>query len=407
MDISGNGKVKAVWRQGKLPDLREMQYGQDLPFVKMRIEGTRRPGVRKNPLRSAIKKGLVGALQSLPLKKQVFFYTIRDDGKLEGNAAALYPWVKGKKVIAAKRLPHPKKYELDMFWQIMRSKVIVTDDYVRYLRHFPLKKDQRVVQLWHACGAFKKFGRYGTNLRESVDLATHAQYSLASVSGEAVRQIYADAFGIPVEKVQALGDPRTDIFFDEKKKEKIRAKVYEKYPRLQGKRVILYAPTFRDKEGEDRTVFSPEIDFARLSRNLPGDMVFVIRPHPIVKKPVLGQQYENILEIRDLPTNDLMFVSSLMVTDYSSVIFEYSLLRKPILFFCYDIDSYDRGFYLRYPDDLPGEVITDQEELEDRLSSERWNQVTEGYDEFVRKYMSACDGRSSERIAEVINRYIR
>ena len=99
---------------------------------------------------------------------------------------------------------------------ILTSKVIVTDDYVKYLRYFPLRPEQRVIQLWHACGAFKKFGQRGTNLSLPEDRATHAQYNLVSVSGEQVRSIYADAFDVNYQKVQALGVPRTDHYFNKK-----------------------------------------------------------------------------------------------------------------------------------------------------------------------------------------------
>lgn len=128
-----------------------------------------------------------------PLKNQVLFVSPRADGHLEGNAKALYPFIKGKKTICAKRLPHNPQTALEMTEAILTSKVIVTDDYVKYLRYFPLRPEQRVIQLWHACGAFKKFGQRGTNLSLPEDRATHAQYNLVCVSGENLRSIYADA----------------------------------------------------------------------------------------------------------------------------------------------------------------------------------------------------------------------
>ena len=118
-----------------------------------------------------------------PLKNQVLFVSPRADGHLEGNAKALYPFIKGKKTICAKRLPHNPQTALEMTEAILTSKVIVTDDYVKYLRYFPLRPEQRVIQLWHACGAFKKFGQRGTNLSLPEDRATHAQYNLVCVSG--------------------------------------------------------------------------------------------------------------------------------------------------------------------------------------------------------------------------------
>ena len=96
----------------------------------------------------------------------------------------------------------------------------------------------------------------------------------------------------------------------------------------------------------------------------------------------------------------------MLITDYSSVIFEYALLKKPIAFFCYDMANYNRGFYLNYPDDLPGEVYETQEELAEFLRAVDKHTITDKYNSFVEKYMSACDGHSCERIAGLINSYM-
>ena len=177
-------------------------------------------------------------------------------------------------MIFAKQLPHNPLQILKAVKLICTSKVIVTDDYVKYLRYFDLKPEQRVIQLWHACGAFKKFGQRGTNLELKTDLATHAQYNLVSVSGAEVRPIYADAFDIDLKKVKALGVPRTDEFFDKKLIEQKREAIYKAYPELKGKFVIIYAPTFRD-EGQGRSQFNPKIDYQK-NCCLTSSLLFVL-----------------------------------------------------------------------------------------------------------------------------------
>ena len=339
------------------------------------------------------------------VKDQVLFYTIRRDGELEGNARALYPHIRCKKVVAAKMLPHNVFTKLRMYYLTIVSKVIVTDDYDRYLRHFQLRQNQRVVQLWHACGAFKKFGQRGTNMSLPADRATHAQYSMVTVSSNRIRGIYADAFDLDVHRIKALGCPRTDIFFDEGFIADTKEKVYQAHPEFRGKYVILYAPTFRDI-GDDRTVFEPDLDFEKLSRDLLPDQMFVVCPHPVMKNKIVEQEFDNICVIRDFSTNDMMHVSDMLLTDYSSVIFEYALLRKPIAFFCYDLLNYNRGFYLNYPDDLPGDVYENQRDLTEYLTSPDKHVLTERYEKFIEKYMSACDGHSCERIAGIIHDYM-
>lgn len=348
---------------------------------------------------------IVSFLRRYPVKNQVLFFTIRKDGELEGNAKALYPYVKGKKVICARRLKHNPLMKLYLYYRNITSRVIVTDDYNRYLRHFQLRQSQRVVQLWHACGAFKKFGQRGTNMSIAADHAYHAQYNIVAVSSDKIRGIYADAFNIDVHKVKALGCPRTDMFYDEEWMQQTKEKVYQVYPQFKDRYVIIYAPTFRDI-GDDRTQFKPDLDFDQLSEDLLPDQVLVVCPHPVMKNRIVEKEYDNIMVVRDFSTNDMMLVSDMLITDYSSVIFEYALLRKPIAFYCYDLLNYNRGFYLNYPDDLPGEVYENQKDLTAYLTSEDRDVLTEKYDMFLDKYMSACDGHSCERIADMINRYM-
>ncbi len=348
---------------------------------------------------------IVAFMRRRPVKERVLFFSIRKDGELEGNAKALYPYIKGEKVICAKQLPHGIFTELKMFYQTFTSRVVITDDYDRYLRNFPLRRSQRVIQLWHACGAFKKFGQRGTNLSVFTDNATHAQYNLVCVSSEGIRPIYADAFGIDLHRVKALGCPRTDAFFDKAYIEKTKADVYSAYPQWKDKYIIIYAPTFRDMEG-DRTEFHPAIDFGQLSRDLLPNQVFLVCPHPVMKNRIVDGDYPNIQVVRDFSTNALMHVSDMLITDYSSVIFEYALLRKPIAFFCYDLVAYNRGFYLDYPDDLPGDIYENQEELTRYIQTESMHGISDKHNSFLKKYMSACDGHSCERIAELVNTFM-
>lgn len=358
-----------------------------------------------NNILQFLYKKVVALLKKHPVEDKILFISIRKDGELEGNAKALYPHIRGKKVVCAKMLPHSLPTALKMYYEVYTSKVIVTDDYLRYLRYFQLKEEQRVIQLWHACGAFKKFGQRGTNMSVFMDNATHAQYNLVCVSSDKIRSIYADAFNIDIHKVKALGCPRTDYFYDEDWIEQTRERIYAAYPAWREKSVIIYAPTFRDVD-EDRSEFHPELDFDWLSRQLLPDQMFLVCPHPVMKNAIVDGKYDNIQVIRDFSTNDLMHISDMLVTDYSSVIFEYALLGKPIAFFCYDMANYNRGFYLNYPEDLPGDVYETQEELADFLRDTKSHTITDKYRTFVDKYMSACDGHSCERIADLIHSYM-
>lgn len=103
-----------------------------------------------------------------------------------------------------------------------------------------------------------------------------------------------------------------------------------------------------------------------------------------MKNDIVPKKYDNIKVVRDFSTNDFMFVSDMLITDYSSVIFEYALLKKPIGFFCYDLQYMIDGFYLNYPDDLPGEVYENQEQLEEFLQDSENTKLTEKYDTLLK-----------------------
>lgn len=344
----------------------------------------------------------------LPLKNRVFFYSIRGDGKLLENAKCVYDKLPDvEKVIIAKKLPHSAKLKPKIYYYLLTSKVIVTDDYVRYLRFTKLRPEQQLIQIWHACGAFKKFGLdVFSLLSPKEEKLTHSQYTLVSVSAENVRKHYAGAFGIPVEKVKALGVPRTDKLLDKNETAKIRDEFFAKHPELQNKKLYLYAPTFREVKGKVAP-FDTKIDFEALDRDLNDDEVFIINLHPVMKDDYLsGKTVSKIIDLSAEATSALLCSSDILITDYSSIIYDASLLDLPTIFYCPDNETYERDFYLDYPDDLPGEIVTDGEKLLDMCRKTLSSPDTEKIKAFRNDQMGACDGNSSERIADVIRGWL-
>lgn len=178
------------------------------------------------------------------------------------------------------------------------------------------------------------------------------------------------------------------------------------HPLLKGKKVYLYLPTFREEDGAV-VDFDPKIDFEKLNDELDDDEVFVVSRHPVMKAEYFkDKHYSRVKDYTFEQTTDLLCVADLVITDYSSVVFDASLMRIPTLFYCPDFKSYERDFYLDYEKDLPGIIIKDSSEL---LSSAREtinNPDTDGIEAFVEKQMSACDGHSTERIAKLIESYL-
>ncbi|MCZ3367107.1 MULTISPECIES: CDP-glycerol glycerophosphotransferase family protein [Methanobacterium] len=364
-----------------------------------------RPNNSKNQSNDKKFSIYIKILQKLPLRNRIFFYSIRGDNKLLENSSYVYNGLNSNKIFISKILPHSDKMQCRMLYYLITSKIIVTDDYLRYLRQVELKKEQKVIQLWHACGAFKKFGLDHPSTDRETEIKTHSQYTDVIVSSEHVRKYYASAFGLPVNKIRALGVPRTDMFFDEENKKTMLYDLYQQFPQLKDKKIILYSPTFREDNNSQLEYFDTKIDWEKLNASLNEDELFIINKHPLMKEDLLeGQKYSKIIDLSSISTYSLMVASYMMITDYSSVIFEYALLNKPMIFYC--PDEYTRDFYLRYPEDLPGTMVHNSNELIKEIRSMITDPHIKNLKEFKMKYMGACDGNSTKKVVELIESYL-
>lgn len=340
----------------------------------------------------------------LPLRNVVLFYSVRADGRLLENAKAVYDALDAKKIIFAHKLPHSVKIKPLAYLYLMTSKVIVTDDYVRYMRGIKLREGQRLIQIWHACGAFKKFGLDApSQLTPEEEKATHSQYSAVIVTSENCRESYANAFGISKEVCLPLGLPRTDTLI--KSADGMRESILKKHSGLRGKKIYLYCPTFREEDGK-RVEYNPGIDWSEMSKSMHDNEVFIIRRHPLMDYRFENGEYPNILDLSTDSTLELTAASDVIITDYSSVIYDATLLSVPSVFYCPDYKKYERGFYLDFPDGLPGEMVSDSSDLLDCIRKTAENPPTEKIEKFREEQLSACDGYSTERVVSLIKKHL-
>ncbi len=342
------------------------------------------------------------ATRALPRKKTVLFFTQRNGGGLSANLQLVYDALDGvEKVVRCKALPHPTAYKDEVKEALKRASVVVTDDYCPYLAKVPEKPGRVVVQLWHACGAFKKFGLDYAGASIAHERSLHRRYSLVSVSSEAVRPVYAKAFGISQDKVRALGVPRTDLLLDTDYLARGRARFSAAHGIAQDKKVVLYAPTFRQKGGK-QVVWDARVDWAALSEALAPDVVLVVKRHPLETTMLVCGEYPNIVELAGEGDVDALPAADLLVTDYSSIVFDFALMGKPFVFYCPDIAEYETSFYLKFPQDFGAGLCTDPGELASLIERGLSGAFAEESQRFKERYMGACDGHSTERIAAYI-----
>lgn len=249
-----------------------------------------------------------------------------------------------------------------LLWLVAKQDIIFVDDYVPIFKTIHLRKDTRLVQLWHAGVGFKsvgysRFGRTGSPL--PLD-SCHRQYTNAVVGGEGLREVYEEVFGIPRESILPYGLARLDGYMDPEKIRRYREEFYTRYPELREKRIILFAPTYRGKTQDEAYYPSEWISSEQIRRLCGDEYVFAYKMHPFITEKVKIEEKDKAF-IYDFSAekdiNELFYVTDILITDFSSNIYEFSLQKKPIIFFAPDKDFYQltRGVH-RTLDEAPGVV---------------------------------------------------
>lgn len=299
------------------------------------------------------------------------------------------------------RARRPLRDILRLPWLTATAQTIVLDDFYPLIYPFRIRAETRLLQVWHAAGAFKRVGysREGLPGGPTPGSIIHRNYTDATVSSESIRPNYAEAFGIDISRVKALGVPRTDVFFDTDFVAAANAGVRERYGIASSTRIVLYAPTFRGNGQLTAEFDYDSIDWDALARELGDDWVLMVKMHPFVTPLLVARpDVTNVIDVTaDREITQLLMAADVLVTDYSSTIFEYALLRRPIVFFCPDLEQYtaDRDFYYPFADYVTGPLVTDAKALPDAIREARHGADQEA---FLQRFMAACDGHSAERI---------
>ena len=278
----------------------------------------------------------------------------------------------------------------------------------------PVRKETRIVQLWHACGAFKKFGlstvdrKFGTDEAAYRKHPSYANLDLVTVSAPEVVWAYEEAMGLQEKPgvVQAAGISRTDVFYDPQMIHDAKKKLLDVFPAAEGRKVILYAPTFR---GRVEKAAAPDmLNIAMFAEHFAKECVLLIKHHPSVRNlPPVPEQYRGsfVMDVTgSMKIEDLLMCADVCISDYSSLVFEYSLLERPLFFFAYDLDEYQdwHGFYYDYDEMTPGPVCRTNEELIDAVEKAMQHFDPSKVRAFRNRFMSACDGHATERILQLV-----
>lgn len=300
----------------------------------------------------------------------------------------------------------------------LRSGAWVFDS--RHLYYLRKNKKTKYIQTWHGT-PLKKLGldmdyidmsgnqdikQYHDDFRKNTSLW---QYLISQNSYSS--EIFRHAFDFKGEMLE-IGYPRNDILINKNNKEDI-DEIKTRLNIPKDKKVILYAPTWRDNEyyEKGKYKFATEMDFDQMKNELSDEYVLIVKFHYLVKENIDWSKYDDfVIECdADWDIQELYLISDMMITDYSSVMFDYSLLKRPMIFYAYDLENYKnnlRDFYFDMISEVPGPICLTNDEMigfiKNYTEESYKMEFGEKYKKWSEKFNTFDDGNASKKVIELI-----
>lgn len=277
------------------------------------------------------------------------------------------------------------------------SKVIIIDGYNILISTLQHRKTTKIIQIWHALAAIKKFGyqtidkKGGISSKKAKLLHLHEKYDYVISGSDAMKEPFSEAFHTPIDKIFSIGTPYIDYLVKTKPNKK---KAYSDYPCLKNKKVILYCPTFR-KNGRnvvDEIVKDIDLDTYCL----------IIRLHPLDLVNTLKSVPEGVLMNPKVEYVTLLKMADYVITDYSALMIEASIVSANILLYVYDYEQYEaeNGLNINLFEELKGCVFKDFHDLMKCIENNQYNK--QSLLSFRKKYITNLKGNSTEEIYNLI-----
>lgn len=305
-----------------------------------------------------------------------------------------------------------KRFGWQYFYYVTVSKYFILN--MRQPKWLYKKAEQIILSTWHGTPlkrlVFDMENVTSANKNYKKDFYNQSRnWDYLIAANKYSEQIFESAFMYPKENILTYGYPRNDILHNYTSEYKQHIK--EKLNLPTSKKVILYAPTWRDDEfhSAGNYKFKLQMDLNRMRKEFGEEYVIALRMHYFISDNIDLTGFEDFAydfsKYNDI--NDLYISSDILITDYSSVFFDFANLRKPILFFTYDIEKYQsmlRGFYIDVNNDLPGPLLRTNDELIEAikqidLTVEKYK---EKYETFYQKYCYLEDGNATKRIVDKV-----
>jgi CDP-glycerol glycerophosphotransferase len=382
-------------------DLDEDEAG---PFNQRRLQEVEYARRRTEPLRDAVVYSSFGGRQYSDSPRAIHEELVRRNAPLEHlwvvRDGMCNPPASGEVIREGSRAFHEA---------FARARFIVTNDH--FPEWFTRRHDQVCLQTWHGA-PLKRLGLDMQELRRQPGRVRRpwseevANWQYFVSPNRFSTPILRRAYGIEGEVLET-GYPRDDILSHPHRKQLAR-ELRQRLALPDEVRVVLYAPTYRDNIIERRGVYRLDLhlDFEQLRRSLGDDTVVLFRKHHYVADAVPDTAHGFVRDVSSYPDcTELLLAADVLVTDYSSVMFDYANTGRPMLFFTYDLETYSddiRGFYFDFMEKAPGPLLGTTSELADALNDIEAVRTEFGgrYAEFVSTFCELDDGYAAARVVE-------
>ncbi len=299
-------------------------------------------------------------------------------------------------------------YWCKSIYHLSTSKCVVIDNYYAFLSVIKFRKNVECIQIWHAAGTLKHFGLQDKSTLYRGKAANrrfrrvYGKFDKVVVGSEGMVHVFKEAFHIKPENILRTGIPRTDFFYQTEFHQTIISEYELKFPGMKEKKLILYAPTFRDSQLKNYQI---QLDIEKMHQKLGSGYILLIKLHPAVKAAF---HYQDLYPgfVFDVSSysgiNELLVIADFLITDYSSIPFEFALLNKPMIFFPYDLQHYqaERGIIDGYMNEVPGPVVFQTEDIIQLILKNEFD--LERVCEFSNKWNEYSKGQSSKSLAVYI-----
>lgn len=281
--------------------------------------------------------------------------------------------------------------------RISKSRYIICDNYFAFMGALEVSDETTVFQIWHANGAIKTFGwqDIATASRSKADRkrfqAVYDACDYYVVGSDKMGDVFKESYHIDESKVLKTGCPRTDFYFEEGRREKAVEKFQLTFPKLVGERIVLYVPTYRPYE-------TAEIDSMLATVKLPKGTTGFGHLHPHMVEDPTSDAFN--FDLKGLTLEEMLYNTDVLITDYSSVPFEYGLIKSDgqVLFYCPDLEKYNQqvGLQAGFLKEANIGIVQNVDCLEEKLKKQEGLMVTK----YADSWQDYNDGQSSERLIQ-------